>query len=94
MLDASIYRKKKYCSTCPFLDNGKAMFLEEGRVDEIKNTLLKSDMESFNCHKTVYNLDENLELTDEQPLKMCYGAYQFLKSKGRANIQMKLKNNS
>ncbi len=72
------------------MDEGKSINLREGRVDDIKETLLSSDEESFNCHKTVYNLDENMEETPEQELKMCYGAYMFLRSKGRANTQMRL----
>lgn len=86
----SVYRCEKACSNCPFMDDGKAIHLEEGRVDEIKATLLSDDNESFNCHKTVYNLDESMEETEHQELKMCYGAYKFLRENGRANMQMRL----
>ena len=48
--------ESKGCSDCPFRDNGKAMQLRDGRVDEIKAMLLESDQNSFNCHKTVYIL--------------------------------------
>lgn len=85
---SNVYRCEKYCSTCPFLDNGKAMCLEEGRVDSIKKMLLKGD--SFNCHKTVHNLDENLNPTEEQTVKMCYGAYKFLKDNGIQNQVMQV----
>lgn len=86
----SVYRCEKHCSNCPFLDDGKSINLREGRVDDIKETLLSSDSESFNCHKTVYNLDENMNETDEQELKMCYGAFRYLQDNSRANTQMRL----
>ena len=89
-LKPDIYRCTNYCKNCPFKDNGKAVHLEEGRVDQIKATLLKSDNESFNCHKTVYNLDDGMNPTPPQKLKMCYGAYLYLKEQNKPNLQMKL----
>lgn len=89
-LTPSAYRCEKACNNCPFMDDGKAIHLEKGRVDAIKETLLSSDSGSFNCHKTVYNLDENMEASEPQELKMCYGAYKFLRENGRANMQMRL----
>ncbi len=89
-LTPEIYRCTNYCKNCPFKDNGKAIHLEEGRVDQIKATLLKSDNESFNCHKTAYNLDEDMNPTLPQKLKMCYGAYLYLKEQNKPNLQMKL----
>jgi len=86
---SNIYRVLKPCSNCPFLDNGKEIHLNSGRVDDIKETLLSSDRESFNCHKTVYDLDTQMNSTDKQELKMCAGAYQFLKDQKRPNLQMK-----
>lgn len=84
-----IYRTLKYCGNCPFLDNGKAINLRDGRVDSIKESLRKG--ETFSCHKTVYNLDENMEIQEEEiPLKMCYGAYQYLKSINKPNQVMQL----
>ncbi|CAA6807855.1 MAG: Unknown protein [uncultured Sulfurovum sp.] len=89
-ISPEIYRCVKHCNNCPFLDNGKSMSLNEGRVDNIKLTLLESDYNSFNCHKTVYNLDKDMKPTDNQKEKMCFGAYQFLKEQGKSNIQMRL----
>lgn len=89
-MDASVYRCLKHCSNCPFKDNGKAISLKEGRVKNIKDKLLESEYNSFNCHKTVYNLDENMESTKEQDKKMCYGAFEFLLKENRLNIQMRL----
>lgn len=88
--DGSIYRCLKYCGNCPFKDDGKAIELVTGRVDSIKEYLLKSVDRSFNCHKTVYNLDENMQPTEEQELKMCYGAYRFLLDNNMLNQQMQI----
>lgn len=88
--DGSIYRCLKYCGNCPFKDNGKAISLAEGRVDSIKEDLLNSNMNSFNCHKTVYNLDEQMQPTEEQELKMCYGAFRFLLENNSFNQQMQI----
>lgn len=85
----SIYRKMTHCSTCPFLDNGKKMLLHEDRLKDIKEQLLNTDT-SFNCHKTVYSLDEELNPTKKQDLKMCYGAYVFLKNIGKQNQVMQV----
>lgn len=54
--------------------------------------LLEDNASSFNCHKTVYNLDLNMNEVEgyKQPLKMCYGAYKFLLDLDRPNIQMRL----
>jgi len=82
-MEESIYRIIHECGNCPFVDDGKSIHLEEGRVDAIKAKLLTSDTESFNCHKTVY-------AEGDRPLKMCAGAYKFLKKKNKPNLQMKL----
>lgn len=37
----TIYRCSDYCNNCPFKDNGVAMDLNDGRVDEIKKMLLR-----------------------------------------------------
>lgn len=75
MVESNIYRCLNYCSNCPFKDDGKAIKLVKGRVDEIKEMLLESHVNSFNCHKTVYNLDVNMEpvTTHKQQLGVCYG---------------------
>ena len=84
----AIYRKTSHCANCPFLDNGKKIHLVDGRVADIKDGLLEGG--SFNCHKTVYNLDEKMMPTEEQSLKMCYGAYLFLKENGVQNQVMQV----
>lgn len=90
IVKSNIYRCTEYCSNCPFLDNGKKIDLAKGRVDDIKKMLLADVNNSFNCHKTVYNLDNNMNDTEEQDLKMCYGAYQYLKENSKQNLQMQL----
>ncbi len=45
-LSPDIYRCTNYCNNCPFKDDGKAMHLDVGRVDQIKATLLKSELQS------------------------------------------------
>jgi len=90
LIKTNEWRVLSSCSNCPFLDDGKAMHLNEGRVEEIKAYLLENDMHSFSCHKTAHNLDKNMESTPSQKPKMCAGAYQYLKSKNRANIFMRL----
>lgn len=64
------------------------MHLNEGRVDNIKEGLDEGG--SFNCHKTVYDLDENLEPSAPQSLKMCFGAYAYLKKEGKQNQVMQV----
>lgn len=65
------------------------MRLHRDRVDEIKQMLLEDDRSSFNCHKTVYDLDSDMNGTEEQDLKMCAGAFEFLQQSGRSNLQMR-----
>lgn len=84
------YRCLSCCQNCPFKDDGKMIGLNDGRVGDIKKMLDADDNKSFSCHKTVYNLDENMEHTEEQSPKMCYGAYKYLRDKGAANIMMRL----
>lgn len=92
LVETNEYRVLKMCGNCPFRDNGKAVHLEDGRVEDIKKTLLENDMNSFTCHKTSYNLDINMNpVTDiVQSPKMCAGAYEYLKKIGRPNIMMRL----
>ena len=52
--------------------------------------LLNKKDSSFNCHKTVYNLDNEMNQTENQDLKMCFGAYEFLKKNKKTNLQMRL----
>lgn len=92
LVETNVYRVLKMCPNCPFRDNGKAIALNDGRVDSIKDYLLESDQHSFTCHKTAYNLDLDMKplKTHKQPLKMCAGAYEFLKEQKRPNIMMRL----
>lgn len=89
-VETNVYRVLKMCPNCPFKDNGKAMHLNDGAVEEIKKDLLENDG-SFNCHKTVYNLDMEMNSCGcKQELKMCAGAYEFLKKEDKPNQQMRL----
>ncbi len=82
------WRVTKMCGNCPFKDDGKAIHLRAGRVDDIKKQLESG--ESFSCHKTVYNLDVDMNPTEEQPLKMCAGAYEYLKKINKPNQIMQV----
>jgi len=95
IVETNEYRCLTYCKTCPFPSDGKNLFLEEGRVDNIKEELLKDDMSSFTCHKTVYNFKnkEELETVENKTIqsrKMCYGAYKYLQEQNRPNIMMRI----
>jgi len=85
------WRVLEPCSNCPFLDNGKAMHLNEGRVDDIKEDLRNGG--NFTCHKTVYGLRTDMESDEEstqQQPKMCAGAYLYLKKLRIPNTIMNL----
>ena len=87
MEKASIYRCLDYCNNCPFKDEGEAMHLRKGRVDDIREGLDEGG--SFNCHKTAYSLDDNMEpLAENIALKMCYGAYLYLKDNPNQVMQV------
>jgi hypothetical protein len=89
MKKAEIYRKLNYCNNCPFKDEGKAIYLDEGRMDDIRKGLDEGG--SFNCHKTAYSLDDNMQpLAENVSLKMCYGAFKYLKEKGEPNQVMQV----
>lgn len=92
IVETNEYRVLKMCSNCPFRDNGEAVHLDDGRVDDIKKMLLENDHNSFTCHKTAYNLDKDMNPVEGfvQPKKMCAGAYEYLKKMGRPNIMMRI----
>lgn len=92
IVETNIYRVLKPCSNCPFMDDGKKIHLQKGRVDSIKDELIKHPDNSFTCHKTFYNLDVDMnEVTDyKQSRKMCAGAYLYLKSIKKPNTMMVL----
>ena len=87
---SNIYRCTKYCNNCPFKDNGKKIHLHPDRLQNIIDELLADDNNSFNCHKTVYNLDNDMEPTEPQKLKMCYGAFITKVKHNSLNLQMRL----
>jgi len=82
------WRCVEFCPNCPFKDNGRAVGLVDGRVDDIKVMLLKG--ENFVCHKTAYNLDNEMKPTAHQDRKMCYGAYLYLLEKNKPNQLMQV----
>lgn len=92
VVETNEYRvtQKGGCSNCPFRDNGRAMHLSEGRVDEIKAQLIINDDMSFTCHKTAYNLSVKMNGGYLQKPKMCAGAYAYLRKKGISNKMMRL----
>ena len=90
VVKTNMYRVLEPCNNCPFMDDGKKIHLNKGRVDSIKEDLLKHQDNSFTCHKTVYNLDIDMnEITDyKQERKMCAGAFLYLKSIKKPNTMM------
>lgn len=90
VVKTNMYRVLEPCNNCPFIDDGKKIHLNKGRVDSIKEDLLKHPDNSFTCHKTVYNLDIDMnEITDyKQERKMCAGAFLYLKSIKKPNTMM------
>lgn len=90
IVKTNIYRCLEHCLNCPFLDNGLAMSLKSDRLDSIKSKLRESDAESFLCHKTIYNLNNEMKNSEQQDLKMCKGAYDYLKRIEKPNIAMRL----
>lgn len=73
-----------YCDQCPFPSNGENLFLNEGRIDEVKENLLQSDFNTFSCHKTIGG--------DTSDHRMCYGAARFLEMKKRPSVYMRVHN--
>lgn len=90
IVKTNIYRCTEYCPNCPFLDDGKAVGLKKGGVNSIKSRLKQSDEESFTCHKTAYNLNNEMDSSEYQAPKMCYGAFKYLQEIKRPNIMMRL----
>ena len=83
-LHYNVYRMTTPCKDCPFIDR-KALHISKNRLSDIKSDLDNGG--SFNCHKTVYP-----DVFDTDPsvgLKMCCGAYDYLKSKGKTNAVMR-----
>ena len=66
-------------------------FLCLQRDTKKERSFSKSLYYSYHFHpRFFYNLDENMQSTEEQELKMCYGAYKFLLDNNMLNQQMQL----
>ncbi len=63
---------KRPCANCPFRNDGKGILLRPQRLASIVDGLLKDDMSTFNCHKTL----------DTEP-QTCAGAIAALDKLGR-----------
>lgn len=88
-----LFSVKKPCANCPFRKTG-GIPLTEGRLDDIKRTLLSSDQEVFFCHKTTYR--GGAEDTEEGHYQSsgsesyCMGAMAWLYANGRLNLSTRL----
>ena len=84
-LEHNIWRVTKTCSNCPFNDEGKSLNLSAERMARIREGLDAGG--SFNCHKTEYP-----EVFNTKPIgnRMCAGAYNYLKAKGKPNMIMQV----
>lgn len=76
----SIFKMRKPCSNCPFRRQG-AIELREGRLLDIKASLLADDHEVFHCHKT---------LNAPEGKAMCMGAAAWTNAQGRPNMLTRL----
>ncbi len=85
MIEYNIYRCTKPCDDCPFVDRHK-LHISENRINEIK-AQLDSGL-SFNCHKTVY--PEVFGKEHDVGLKMCWGAWKYVKDTNNPNQQMQV----
>ena len=96
---ASFYRLKKPCANCPFRKDG-AIELRGGRLELIIQGLVRNDMKSFLCHKTLNTEDrdgdeaeDDGEAVDLRPIledeKMCAGAAAYLIKAGRPTVGMR-----
>ena len=90
IVETNVYRCTEFCPNCPFKDMGKKINLDANRIPELEKYLLEVRESSFNCHKTVYNLDNDMNPTEHQALKMCYGAWLLKRKHHIYNIQMRL----
>lgn len=76
----SIFKMRKPCSNCPFRREG-AIELREGRLQDIKASLIADDHEVFHCHKT---------LDAPEGKAMCMGAAAWTNAHGRPNLLTRL----
>ena len=88
-----LFAVKKPCTNCPFRKVG-GISLAEGRLDDIKRTLLSSDQEVFFCHKTTYQGSaDDMEEGQYQPSgreSYCMGAMAWLYVNCRLNLATRL----
>lgn len=88
------YRLSRPCPNCPFRKEG-GVSLQPGRLAGIVDGLLKDDMSTFQCHKTVHSRHGGQwsEEGDYQPSgreSMCAGAAAYLMKQGRPTVGMRL----
>lgn len=76
----STFKMRKPCSNCPFRREG-AIELREGRLQDIKASLIADDHEVFHCHKT---------LDAREGKAMCMGAAAWTNANGRPNLLTRL----
>lgn len=93
-MSSRYFALKKPCANCPFLKEG-AIELNEGRLDDIKSTLLNNSFASFECHKTTYatggemsDCGEHYHASGKE--SHCAGATAFLIANGMSNVYMRL----
>lgn len=85
---------RKPCSDCPFRCDAQAIELQPGRREEIIESLLSGETQTFPCHKTVYrsdgrNHDDEGKYT---PVDICHcpGAVAVARKFGRDTVMMQL----
>lgn len=81
------FNLKKPCKNCPFTKADTTIHLQEGRREEIIESLLTGESMSFPCHKSVYksdgrNFDEEGEYKPTD-IQQCPGAMAVCKKFGR-----------
>lgn len=88
-----LFAVKKPCANCPFRTTG-GIPLTEGRLDDIKRTLLSSDQEVFFCHKTTYQGGaedrEEGQYQSSGRESYCMGAMAWLYANSRLNLTTQL----
>ena len=90
-----LVRLKKPCANCPFLDDGAAIALSEGRLEGIVSDLLADDWATFHCHKTVHTVkgghwDDEGDYHPSGNESMCAGAMAYLHKVGQYSVPMRL----
>lgn len=88
------FRIKTPCANCPFRNDGKAIELAEGRLQNIIDGLLEDDWSTFHCHKTTHslrggNFDEDGIYHESGAEAMCAGSMAYLHKAGRPTVEMR-----